>query len=59
MFILLFGRGALHLRSYSRLDSWTYTTAAGTHTVTVSVSGTTNASSNNTYVIFDAFIVGT
>ena len=35
----------------------TYTTAAGTHTLTVTVSGTKNAASGETYVVVDAFIV--
>jgi hypothetical protein len=36
----------------------TYTTAAGTHTVTVAVSGNKNAAASDTYIVFDAFIVG-
>jgi hypothetical protein len=36
----------------------TYTTAAGTHTVSVAVSGTKNAAASDTYIVFDAFIVG-
>jgi hypothetical protein len=35
----------------------TYSTTAGTHTVTVSVSGNKNASSSATYIVFDAFVV--
>jgi hypothetical protein len=37
----------------------TYTTTAGTHTVSVAVSGNKNASSSGTYVVFDALIVST
>src|SRR5439155_1743356 len=36
----------------------TYTTTAGTHTVTVTVSGNKNAAASGTYIVFDAFIVG-
>src|SRR5439155_908207 len=35
----------------------TYNTAAGTHTVSVSVSGTKNAAAGGSYIIFDAFAV--
>src|SRR5439155_1431557 len=34
----------------------TYTVAAGTHTISVSVSGNKNASSTDIYLIFDAFV---
>src|SRR5204863_4224866 len=39
------------------LQSKTYTTTAGTHTVTVTVSGNKNAAASGTYIVFDAFIV--
>src|SRR5439155_21396365 len=35
----------------------TYTTAAGTHTVNVAVSGNKNSASGGPFVIFDAFVV--
>lgn len=34
-----------------------YATSAGTHTVSVAVSGNNNPSSSSTYVVFDAFVV--
>jgi hypothetical protein len=49
------------LDCYNATQIWqqqkTYTVASGNHIVTVAVSGTKNASSANTFILFDAFIV--
>jgi hypothetical protein len=49
------------LDTYSLIQSFqrekTYAIPAGTHNVTITVSGNKNASSSGTYLVFDAFIV--